>query len=98
MKSAVTVFKLGILLLAFAVVAAGSGWAQSEQQQSLGDIARKQKEKKGEEEQKGKKVFSNEDLPQGSATSGSPASSGSASSSAGSTGGEIGRASCRERV
>lgn len=82
MKPVVTALKAAILLLALALVAAGIGWAQSEEQQSLGDVARKQKEKKGQEEGKGKKVLTNEDLPPGSATSASPAASGTASSSA----------------
>jgi hypothetical protein len=69
MKPVVNVLKVAILLLAFALVAAGSGWAQSEQQQSLGDVARQEKAKKT------KKVITDEDLPQGTATSGSEAAS-----------------------
>jgi hypothetical protein len=75
MKPVVTVLKAAILLLALALVAPASGWAQSEEQQSLGDIARKQKEKKGQEEGKGKKVLTNEDLPPGSETSASSSAS-----------------------
>ena len=96
MKSVVRVFKSGVLLLAFAVVAAGSGWAQSEQQQSLGDIARKQREKKGQEEEKGKKVLTNEDLPQSGGISSSGPASGTASSSASSTGETAGDAASAE--
>ena len=86
MKPVVTVCKAAVLVLLFALVAAGSGWAQSDQQQSLGDVARKQKEKKGQAEPKGTKVLTNEDLPTsgGLATSGS--SSGTATSSASAAG------------
>lgn len=86
MKPVVTVLKAAVLLLAFALVAAGTGWAQAEQQQSLGDVARKQKEKKGQEEKKETKVLSNEDLPHSGGISSTGASSGTASSSASSTG------------
>lgn len=96
MKPVVTVWKAAILLLAFALVAAGSGWAQAEQQQSLGDIARKQKEKKGQEEQKGTKVLTNEDLPHSGGISSSGSSSGTASSSASPTGEAAGDAAAAE--
>lgn len=88
MKPVVTVLKAAVLLLVLALVAAGSGWAQSEEQQSLGDVARKQKEKKGQEEQKGKKVLSNDDLPTsgGLSTTGSSSGTASSTSSAGATG------------
>src|SRR5512143_3086359 len=88
MKSVVTMMKTAVLLLALALVAAGSGWAQSEEQPSLGDAARKQREKRAQEEQKGKKVLTNEDLPAGAVSSGSQSSSGAASSSEGQAGAE----------
>ena len=96
MKPVVTVLKAAILLLAFTLVAAGIGWAQSDQQQSLGDLARKQKEKKGQEEQKDKKVFNNEDLPDSGGISSPGSASGTASSSAGSTGEAAGDAAAAE--
>ena len=86
MKPVVTVLKAAILLLALALVTAGSGWAQSDQQQSLGDVARKQKEKKGQETQKGTKVLTNEDLPQSGGLSSSGSSSGTAPSPASAAG------------
>lgn len=82
MKPVVTVFKAAFLLLAFALLAPAGGWAQSEEQQSLGDVARKQKATKGQEEGKTKKVLTNEDLPPGSEPSTAPAASGTAASSA----------------
>lgn len=96
MKPVVTVLKAAILLLALALVTAGSGWAQSDQQQSLGDIARKQREKKGQEEPKGTKVLSNEDLPHSGGLSSSASSSGTTSSSANPTGEAAGDAAVAE--
>lgn len=73
MKPVVSVLKAAILLLAFALVATGIGWAQSEQQQSLGDVARQEKAKKT------KKVITDEDLPQGTAASSSSSAPDTAS-------------------
>jgi len=84
MKPIVTALKAAFLLLAFALLVPAGGWAQSEEQQSLGDVARKQKAKKGQSETQGKKVLTNEDLPQGSEPSTAPAAS--AASSAGAEG------------
>jgi len=78
MKPVGTVCKAVILLLGLALLVAGSAWAQAEPQQSLGDIARKQREKKGQEEPKGKKTLTNDDLPH----SGGISSTSSASSAA----------------
>jgi hypothetical protein len=86
MKPVVTVLKAAVLLLVFALLAAGSGWAQSDQQQSLGDIARKQREKKGQAEPKGTKVLTNEDLPHSGGLASSGSSSGTAASPASATG------------
>ena len=86
MKPIVTALKAAFLLLTFALVVPVGGWAQSEEPQSLGDLARKQKAKKGQSETQGKKVLTNEDLPQGSEPSTAPAASGAAASSAGAEG------------
>jgi hypothetical protein len=82
MKSVASILKTAALLLAFALVTAGSGWAKSEEQESLGDVARKQKATKGQQEVTEKKVLTNEDLPPGSEASASPAPSGAASAGA----------------
>ena len=97
MKPVVTVFKAAVLLLAFALVVPAGGWAQSEEQQSLGDVARKQKAKKGQGEEKEKKVLTNEDLPPGE-PSASPASSGTAASAAGAEGQPAGEAAPAEEA
>jgi hypothetical protein len=66
MRSVAIIVKAGILVLGLALLAPASGWAQSsEEQQSLGDVARQEKAKKA------KKVVTDEDLPQGTSTSGS---------------------------
>ena len=86
MKLVVTVFRAAFLLLALALVAPAGGWAQSEEQQSLGDVARKQKAAKGQEDAKTKKVLTNEDLPPGKEPSTTSAAPGTATSSAGAEG------------
>lgn len=78
MRLVVRMMRATLLVAVVGMLLSAGAWAQSEEQQSLGDAARKQREKKAQEEQKEKKAFSNEDLPQGTATSGSePASSSS---------------------
>lgn len=96
MRLFVTVFKAAILLLAFALVVPAGGWAQSEEQQSLGDAARKQKAKKGQEEQKGTKVLSNDDLPHSGGISSQGSSSGTSSASASAEGQPAGEAAPSE--
>ena len=96
MRPVVTVLKAAFLLLAFALLVSAGGWAQSEEQ-SLGDLARKQKAKKGQSEGQAKKVLTNEDLPPGE-PSASPASSGTAASAAGAEGQPAGEAAPAEEA
>ena len=69
MKFVVKTLRAAILATLVSLLVSVSGWAQEEQQQSLGDVARQEKAKKP------KKVVTDEDLPQGTATSGSEATS-----------------------
>ncbi|MGH9670738.1 MAG: hypothetical protein ACRD3A_11590 [Terriglobales bacterium] len=70
MKFVVKTLRAALLLTLVSLLVSVSGWAQSsEEQQSLGDVARQEKAKKP------KKVVTDEDLPQGTATSGSEATS-----------------------
>lgn len=85
MKPVVTVWKVTSLVLAFALLGAGAAWAQSDSQQSLGDIARKQRAKKGQTEEKAPKVLTNDDLPHSGGLSTASSPSGSAPSSTGAT-------------
>jgi hypothetical protein len=70
------------LTVVMLLVSAGS-WAQPQESQSLGDIARKQREKKAQQEQKGSKTLTNEDLPHSGGISSGGSGSATASSSAG---------------
>ena len=71
MKFVVKTLRAALLITLVSLLVSVSGWAQEEQQQSLGDVARQEKAKKN------KKVITDEDLPQGTATSGSEATSSS---------------------
>ena len=65
-----------VLLGAFGLLLTAGAWAQSsEEQQSLGDVARQEKAKKP------KKTITDEDLPQGTASSGSESASSAAEKS-----------------
>lgn len=71
MRLVVRMMRATLLVAVAGLLLSAGAWAQSEEQQSLGDVARQEKAKK-------KKVLTNEDLPQGTVTSGSePASSSS---------------------
>jgi len=75
MKFVVKTLRTAILVTLVSLLVAASGWAQSEEQQSLGDVARQEKAKKP------KKVITDEDLPQGTAASGSASASPSSTQS-----------------
>lgn len=86
MKFVVKMLQAAALLTLSGLLLPATVRAQSQDSQSLGDIARKQREKKGQEEDKGKKVFTNENLPQtgGISTAGAaPAASASGAASSG---------------
>lgn len=65
MMFALKMLRAAVLVACVSLLMSAFGWAQQEQQQSLGDVARQEKAKKP------KKVVTDEDLPQGTATSGS---------------------------
>ncbi len=69
MRFVVKTLQAVILLTLVSLLLSAGGWAQSEEQQSLGDVARKERAKKAP------KTITNEDLPQGTATSGSESAS-----------------------
>ena len=71
MKFVVKILRSAAVLTVATLLMSAGSWAQSEEQQSLGDVARQEKAKKP------KKVVTDEDLPQGTATSGSESSSSS---------------------
>ena len=86
MRFAVKILQAAAVLTVVMVLASAGSWAQSQESQSLGDIARKQKEKKAQQEQKGSKTLTNEDLPRSGGISTAGSASGTASSSAGAAG------------
>lgn len=74
MKSVVRMLGAALLVGCAGWLMPAAGWAQEEQQQSLGDVARQEKAKKPP------KTLSNEDLPQGTAASGSESAPAASSS------------------